>query len=86
VLIGEKMTEYSAEITVSQAEMAELTSVSRPQVKADQHQAAAWMPHSSALHMHKPTRTTHTATAATFHSKNAAKHTHTQKVAQKPNL
>jgi len=30
------------------------------------------MPHSSALHMHKPTRTSHIANATTFHSKQSA--------------
>jgi len=37
-----------------------VTSMTIPQVTVDQYQAAAWMHHSSALHMHKPTRTSHT--------------------------
>lgn len=41
---------------------AEPMHMSRPQVNADQHQAAAWMPHFSTLHMHTPTRSIQTTT------------------------
>ena len=36
---------------------------SRPQVNADQHQAAAWLPHFSTLHIHKPTRSIQTTSS-----------------------
>jgi len=38
----------------------------RPQVNAGQHQAAAWLPHPSTLHMYTPTAAIHTNKLNTF--------------------